>query len=44
MIYKPRPSQQEIINYEHGYMGVSAVPGSGKTHTLSYLASKLRVF
>ena len=25
----------------HGKMGVSAVPGSGKTHTLSYLAAQL---
>ena len=41
MIFKPRPAQKEIIEYDHGYMGVSAVPGSGKTHTLSFLASKL---
>jgi DNA helicase II / ATP-dependent DNA helicase PcrA len=35
-------SQQEIISrYTQGKMGVSAVPGSGKTHTLSYLAAQL---
>ncbi|NTV37142.1 MAG: UvrD-helicase domain-containing protein, partial [Anaerolineaceae bacterium] len=38
---KLRPHQQEVVNYSHGRMGVSAVPGSGKTHTLSYLAAKL---
>ncbi len=41
MKFRPRPAQQEIIKYTGGYMGVSAVPGSGKTYTLSYLASKL---
>ena len=40
-MFKPRFSQLGIINYEGGKMGISAVPGSGKTHTLSYLASKL---
>jgi DNA helicase-2/ATP-dependent DNA helicase PcrA len=40
-MFKARPSQQEIINFEKGRMGVSAVPGSGKTHTLSYLAANL---
>jgi DNA helicase II / ATP-dependent DNA helicase PcrA len=34
--------QQELISrYKSGKMGVSAVPGSGKTHTLSFLASQL---
>src|SRR5512136_805107 len=40
----PRPKQQELLDAylaQHGKMGVSAVPGSGKTHTLSYLAAQL---
>jgi DNA helicase-2/ATP-dependent DNA helicase PcrA len=41
MVFKPRPKQQEILNYTGGKMGVSAVPGSGKTHTLSALAAQL---
>ncbi len=36
-----RPSQQAIINYAGGQMGVSAVPGAGKTFTLSHLAAAL---
>ena len=36
-----RPSQQEIMRYSGGKMGISAVPGSGKTWTLSYLAARL---
>jgi DNA helicase-2/ATP-dependent DNA helicase PcrA len=30
-----------VVNYTGGRMGVSAVPGSGKTLTLSYLAAEL---
>jgi DNA helicase II / ATP-dependent DNA helicase PcrA len=41
MTFKPRPKQQEVIAYTGGKMGVAAVPGSGKTKTLSYLAAKL---
>ena len=37
----PRPAQQAILAYDEGYMGVSAVPGSGKTFTLSLLAAQL---
>ena len=37
----PRPAQAEILRYTHGKMGIAAVPGSGKTHTLSYLAASL---
>ena len=37
----PRPKQQLVLNYTVGKMGVSAVPGSGKTWTLSALAAKL---
>jgi DNA helicase-2/ATP-dependent DNA helicase PcrA len=40
-MFNPRPQQSEILKYESGWMGVPAVPGSGKTHTLSYLASLL---
>lgn len=40
-MFKPRPKQAEILEYESGKMGISAVPGSGKTATLSYLAAKL---
>jgi DNA helicase II / ATP-dependent DNA helicase PcrA len=40
-MFKPRPAQQEVLNYPGGKMGVLAVPGSGKTHTLSYLAAQL---
>ena len=39
--FKPRPRQQAVLDYEGGMMGVSAVPGSGKTKTLSALAAKL---
>jgi len=37
----PRPKQEEVLAYTGGFMGVSAVPGSGKTWTLSVLASNL---
>lgn len=40
-MFNPRPKQAEILSYESGMMGVAAVPGSGKTHTLSYLAALL---
>lgn len=39
--YSPRPAQKDILSYHGGRMGVSAVPGSGKTWTLSYLAAQL---
>lgn len=38
---KLRQSQEEILRYHFGKMGISAVPGSGKTWTLSYLAADL---
>ena len=38
---KLRPGQQKILRYRDGKMGISAVPGSGKTWTLSYLAANL---
>ena len=36
-----RPAQEEILRYEGGRLGISAVPGSGKTFTLSRLAAQL---
>ncbi len=41
MNFKLRVKQQEVYDYTGGTMGVSAVPGSGKTFTLSALAAKL---
>ena len=38
---KLRPAQAEILKYRNGRMAVSAVPGSGKTFTLSMLAAQL---
>ena len=38
---KLRQSQEKILAYRSGKMGVAAVPGSGKTWTLSHLAAKL---
>lgn len=43
MVFHPRPKQEEVLAYTGGKMGVSAVPGSGKTWTLSSLAAKLVV-
>ena len=40
-MFKPRPLQEEVLQYTHGKMGVAAVPGSGKTQTLSKLAADL---
>lgn len=42
--FLPRPKQKELLDHylaHKGKMGVSAVPGSGKTYTLSYLAAQL---
>ncbi len=36
-----RQTQAEVLKYRSGWMGISAVPGSGKTWTLSQLAAKL---
>ena len=36
-----RPGQEKILRYQSGMMGISAVPGSGKTWTLSLLAAEL---
>jgi DNA helicase-2/ATP-dependent DNA helicase PcrA len=42
-MFVPRPAQLKILEYVDmgGKLGVSAVPGSGKTVTLSYLAAQL---
>jgi DNA helicase II / ATP-dependent DNA helicase PcrA len=40
-MFKLRTAQQKVYNFSGGKMGVSAVPGSGKTYTLSCLAAKL---
>jgi DNA helicase-2/ATP-dependent DNA helicase PcrA len=40
-MFSPRPKQRAVLEYGGGKMGVSAVPGSGKTATLSCLAAKL---
>lgn len=37
----PRPAQLEVLSYQQGTMGIAAVPGSGKTWTLSLLAAEL---
>lgn len=40
-IFIPRPSQAAVLEYRGGTMGISAVPGSGKTHVLSALAAQI---
>ena len=40
-VFEPRPGQREILEYEAGRMGVAAVPGSGKTTTITALAARL---
>jgi DNA helicase-2/ATP-dependent DNA helicase PcrA len=39
--FTPRPAQARVLNYQRGKMGVAAVPGSGKTVTLSALAAQI---
>lgn len=39
--FQPRRGQREILQYAGGRMGVSAVPGSGKTATMAALAARL---
>src|SRR5512135_2948801 len=41
MAFRPRPKQADVLSYSGGLMGVSAAPGSGKTHVLSALAARL---
>ncbi|HQU36212.1 MAG TPA: UvrD-helicase domain-containing protein, partial [Anaerolineales bacterium] len=40
-VFTPRPSQQQILRYDGGRLGIAAVPGAGKTHILSALAAKI---
>jgi len=39
--FRPRAGQKQALGYSSGKMGISAVPGSGKTHTLAALAAQL---
>ena len=39
--FTPRPSQEEILRYTGGRLGIAAVPGAGKTHILSALAAQI---
>lgn len=39
--FRPRPAQEKILEYRGGLMGISAVPGSGKTITIAVLAAQL---
>ncbi|MBI4761520.1 MAG: ATP-dependent helicase [Chloroflexota bacterium] len=39
--FTPRPSQQQILRYTGGRLGIAAVPGAGKTQILSALAAKI---
>lgn len=41
MAFTPREEQKQVLSYTGGTMGISAVPGSGKTFTLSALAADL---
>ncbi len=41
MTFIPRPSQQNILRYNGGRLGIAAVPGAGKTHILSALAAQI---
>ena len=36
-----RPAQQEALKYRSGHLAISAVPGSGKTFTLTHIAANL---
>src|SRR5512140_3129880 len=39
--FTPRASQAHILEYNGGRLGISAVPGSGKTQMLSALAGQI---
>ena len=41
MMTRLRPAQERIMQYGGGKMGIAAVPGSGKTWTLSLLAAEI---
>ena len=40
-IFIPRPSQEQILRYTGGRLGIAAVPGAGKTQILSALAAQI---
>ncbi len=40
-LFTPRASQSRILKYSGGQLGISAVPGSGKTQMLSALAAHI---
>src|SRR5690349_18125005 len=39
--FTPRPSQEQILRYRGGRLGIAAVPGAGKTQILSALAAQI---
>ena len=39
--FTPRESQRAILSYDGGPMGIAAVPGSGKTETVSMLVDRI---
>ena len=39
--FVPRAAQARVLQFRAGRLGISAVPGSGKTQTLSHLAAQL---
>ncbi len=41
MAFRPRSAQRAVLAYTGGKLGIAAVPGSGKTWTLSRLAARL---
>ena len=41
MNFIPRPSQEQILRYTGGRLGIAAVPGAGKTQILSALAAQI---
>ncbi len=41
LLFTPRPSQSQILRYRGGRLGIAAVPGAGKTFTLSALAAQI---
>ncbi|MBN1484727.1 MAG: ATP-dependent helicase [Chloroflexia bacterium] len=40
-MFQPREAQSRVLDYQGGFLAVSAVPGSGKTVTLAALAARL---
>ena len=39
--FTPRASQRAVLSYRGGLMGIAAVPGSGKTETVSMLVDRI---